>query len=116
MKRMTVNRGNKIVDCFFCHTPTETNADTSALLCGRCVSKLTGAPELPKPQLTAEARKVRKMERTARREAKRAAQLANPTRGRGRGWHLKRVFEWEGQFYSFGQPITAEQARELAGA
>lgn len=36
-----------------------------------------------------------------------------PHAGFGRGWHLKKLFEHEGKFYSFGQEVTAAQADKL---
>lgn len=36
-----------------------------------------------------------------------------PFAGFGRGWHLKKLFEHNGKFYSFGKEITAVEADAL---
>jgi hypothetical protein len=108
-----VKTGTVMLDCMFCRSPTRTDAQTTAVLCGNCTAKLCDAPVQPRPVLTATEQELRRTAR-ARATEERAAHLkAHGTAGRGRGWHLKKLFEWNGAFYSFGTLISAERAREL---
>jgi len=103
------------VNCFFCKTEVKrTNADVRAVLCDRCVQRCLGAPEIKEPvkKVTYEEKKVRKAERLARKAGK-LEKLKTATRGKGRGWHLKKLFHYEGTFYSFGEVIDAAQAERL---
>jgi hypothetical protein len=100
----------------FCRTPTRCDTDTASILCGRCVARLADAPAQPKPTVNPTEAYAQKQQRKLEREQHRKqAQVrkAAVVKGRGRGWHLKRVFEWEGQFYSFGELITPTRAQEL---
>lgn len=118
-KQQTRQTGSKMLDCMFCRTPTRCDAETSAILCGGCVAKLTDAPAPVKPSVSPQERyaqkEQRKLER-AQRKQEATARKSNAVKGRGRGWHLRKVFEWEGQFYSFGELITPARARELMKA
>ena len=111
--------GTKMLECMFCRTPTRTDADTSAILCGGCTARLADPAPTPKPSVNPSEAYAQKQQRKAERVAAKkqaAARKAAAVKGRGRGWHLKRVFEWEGQFYSFGELITEARARELMRA
>ncbi|MDE1940740.1 MAG: hypothetical protein KGI66_01350 [Patescibacteria group bacterium] len=119
----------KEVKCFFCHKPVRADSSAKAILCGDCVSRLSDPPELPKalqpkpvdengnpiikkrgrPRKTDSAQPDAKPVKKERRSAAKTV-----SSGKGRGWHLKKVFEHEGQFYSFGKPITADEAKELS--
>ena len=107
--------GNKMLDCMFCRTPTRTDINTTSVLCGACVSRLADPPARVAAPVSPEVKAARKQERVERKAERVAAKAAAP-KGRGRGWHLKRLFMWEGQAYSFGKPISAKEATKLANA
>lgn len=113
-KQQIRQSGSKTLACMFCRTETRADADASAILCGRCVARLADAPAPVKQPVTAEQKQERKVARQERKQQKAVAPKASA--GRGRGWHLKRLFMWEGQAYSFGQPISAKEATKLANA
>jgi ribosomal protein L37AE/L43A len=116
-KKQTIRQtGTQMLDCMFCRTPTKTDMDTSAILCGNCTARLADPAVRPSPTVNpTEAYAARQERKQQRVEARKQAQArkSNAVKGRGRGWHLKRVFEWEGQFYSFGELITPARAQEL---
>ena len=101
-------------DCAFCRKPMETDPDTSNILCDTCVARLCDPPAQPKPTVvvSVEEKKARKEEREAKKKAKLEAKKT-AKRGKGRGWHLKQLFEYEGKYYSFGKEITSEAAVKL---
>jgi len=105
----------KDMDCFFCGNLVDgVGHDTVAVLCSTCTSRLTGVPE-EKPQvqrLPYEERKARKEARQAKKLAK-LEQKKSAKRGRGRGWHLKKLYEEDGKFYSFGKEIDASTVVKL---
>lgn len=106
------------MDCFFCKTDAgKVGTDTKAVLCGACVQKLTGAPEIkdPTPKLSFAERSAKKAERVARK-AERLQKLKTAKRGRGRGWHLKKLFEFDGEYFSMGEKITPDQAAKIRKA
>lgn len=107
--------GSKMLACMFCKTETRTDSSTTSVLCGRCVSRLADAPAPVQPAVAPAVKAARKAERAERKQARVAAKAAAPA-GRGRGWHLKKLFMWEGQAYSFGKPITPKEASRLANA
>jgi hypothetical protein len=107
-------QGSKMLECMFCRVSTRCDQNTVSVLCGTCVANLTDAPAPPRQPVTDEARAERKAARAERKQQKAVAPKANC--GRGRGWHLKKLFMWEGQAYSFGKPITAREATRLANA
>lgn len=113
--QVRVQTGNHMLDCMFCRTPTRTDINVSSVLCGNCVARLADAPARVAPVVTPEVKAERAQARAERKIAKQAAKAAAPA-GRGRGWHLKRLFMWEGQAYSFGKPITAKQASKLVNS
>lgn len=103
------------MNCFYCRNDAgKVGTDTKAVLCGDCVQRLTGAPDLAPvaPKLTSEEKAARKTARAERKVAK-LEKLKTAKRGRGRGWHLKRLFEFEGQYFTMGQEITAAQAAKI---
>jgi hypothetical protein len=104
----------KPLECFFCRKIVQVDAKTGATLCATCVSKLADAPVQPKPTVvvTAAEKKARKEERLAKTAATLAAKKT-ATKGKGRGWHLKELFAWEGEFYSFGQKISDAAVAKL---
>ncbi len=84
-----------------------------AVLCPRCVQHVADPPVQPKPYVapSVEDKATKKAEREAKKKAKLEAKKT-AKRGKGRGWHLKQLFEFEGQFYSFGKEIgDAEVAK-----
>ena len=96
----------KDLDCIFCKQPVQVDSRTGAALCGDCVAKLSDAPIMPKPTVVVsiEDKKARKAARLAKKAAKLEAKKT-AKKGRGRGWHLKQLFEFDGEFYSFGKKI-----------
>ena len=104
--------------CFFCRRDVPSHdPKAKAVLCSHCVSRLAGAPELPSPvqRLSYEERKAKKEAKAEKKKAKLEA-MKTKTRGKGKGWHLKRVFHYEGQYFSFGKEITPEAAAKLMKA
>jgi hypothetical protein len=101
-------------DCFFCRKPVMTDATTSDLLCDHCVARLSDPPAQPKPVVV-----VTVEEKAAKKEAKVAKKLAKleakktATKGKGRGWHLRQLFEFDGTFYSFGKEIDDKQVARI---
>lgn len=101
--------------CFFCRNACpQASKDATAVLCSHCVQKLVGPPDLKPPaeKLSAEE----KAERKAAKEAKKAEKLEKmktAVRGRGRGWHLKRLFEFDGKYYSMGKEISSVEAMKI---
>ena len=90
------------------------NKTTKSVTCPRCVQLATSPPDLSPVivRLSYEERKDRKAERAVRKAARIQA-LLNKPKGRGRGWHLKRTFPWEGKFYSYGEEVTEQAYRKL---
>lgn len=103
------------MDCFFCRCDAgRTNKDTKAVLCGSCVQKLVNPPDLkPVPEkLSPEAKAEKRQAKVAKRTEK-LEKLKSATRGRGRGWHLKKLFEFDGEYFSMGKAITAAEAVKI---
>lgn len=99
-----------LMDCFFCGSSVSADADTRAILCSRCTSRLAGTPteinKFPKREVSM-TDIVAKQTKTPK-----AAKAANtkPATGFGRGWHLRKEFTApNGDRYSFGKLITVEQ-------
>lgn len=106
------------MNCFFCRAEAgKADKDVKAVLCGNCVQRLCGAPEpsVTAPKLSFEERKARKTARAEKKVAK-LEQLKTAKRGRGRGWHLKKLFEADGQYFSMGKEINALEANKLRKA
>lgn len=106
------------MNCFFCRADAgRVSKDAKAVLCATCVQKLAGAPEIKAPvvKLSAEQKLERKQARAAKKVA-RLEKLKTAVRGRGRGWHLKKLFEFEGQYFSMGKLITADEAMKIRKA
>jgi hypothetical protein len=87
---------------------------TGAVLCAKCVARMSDAPAQPKPTVvvTADEKKARK-EARAEKKATRLAALKNKKKGKGRGFHLKQLAEFEGDFYSFGKKITDAEVAKI---
>jgi hypothetical protein len=101
--------------CFFCKRDVPSHdPKAKAVLCGHCVARLAGAPELPAPiqRLSYDERKAKKEAKIAKKKAK-LESMKTKTRGKGKGWHLKKVFAFEGSYFSFGKEITAAEAAKL---
>src|ERR1017187_7788731 len=103
---MSANKNMKEIECIFCKRPTMVDNKVHAVLCPRCVQHVVDPPTQPKPYVApnVEAKEAKKAERAEKKKAKLEAKKT-AKRGKGRGWHLKQLFEWEGQFYSFGKAI-----------
>lgn len=104
-----------MIKCFWCRADVPQAAKgTAAALCSGCVQRLCGAPDI-KPvaeKLTTEQKAERKQARAVKKVAK-LEKLKSATRGRGRGWHLKKLFEFEGRYFSMGEEITAAEAMKI---
>jgi hypothetical protein len=111
-------KSTKDLDCFWCgKTVMATDARMHAVLCGDCVAKLSDAPIQPKPTVvvSVEEKKARKEARVEKKKAKLEAKKT-AKKGRGRGWHLKQLFEFEGEFYSFGKKIGDAEVAKIRKA
>lgn len=101
--------------CFFCKREVDdVGADCKAVLCARCVARCVGPPELKAsvPKLSYEEKKARKLEREEKKKAK-LESMKTAKRGKGRGWHLKKLFIYEDKFFSYGEEVSALQAKKL---
>jgi hypothetical protein len=106
------------MDCFFCKADAgRVSKDAKAVLCATCVQKLVNPPDIkPVPEkLSPEAKAERKAAKVAKRTEK-LEKLKTATRGRGRGWHLKKLFEFDGQYFSMGKEVSAAEALKLKNA
>lgn len=106
------------MNCFYCRNDAgRIGTDVKAVLCGTCVQRLTDAPA-PAPtvtKLSVEEKAARKTARAERKVAK-LEKLKTAKRGRGRGWHLKKLFEADGTYFSMGKEITAVEAAKIRKA
>lgn len=102
------------LDCFFCGKTVTTDSRVASILCGDCVAKLSDAPIQPKPTVlvSADEKKARKEARVNKKKAKLEAKKT-AKKGRGRGWHLKELFEFDGEFYSFGKLIDVAAVAKI---
>ena len=101
--------------CFFCRRDVPSyDPKAKAVLCSTCVSQLAGPPDIAPPiqRLPYEERKAKKEAKAAKKAAKLEA-MKTKTRGKGKGWHLKKVFHYEGQYFSFGKEITPAAAAKI---
>lgn len=101
--------------CFWCRNfVPQASKGTAAVLCSHCVQRLAGAPDLKPPaeKLTAEQKAERKAEK-AKKKADKLEAMKTAVRGRGRGWHLKRLFEFDGKYYSMGKEISSVEAMKI---
>lgn len=116
-KPLQVLKGGRItLPCFFCGTNVSTTVDVGKLLCGNCTAKCADAPAPLKPYVdptVAYRTKLARAEAKAAKKLEKLAVTAAKPAGRGRGWHLKRIFEFDGKFYSFGTEITKAEADKL---
>jgi len=104
----------KYLDCIFCKRTVEASADAKAILCDHCVQTHGDPPKQPAPYvvLAPEEKAARKQAKKEKKEAK-LQKMKKAKSGRGRGWHLKKLFEWDGQFYSMGKPIDDAQVAKI---
>lgn len=103
------------MECFFCRRVVESHGEkVKAVLCSNCVARLSPAPEpvAPIQRLSYEERKAKKEAKKAKKLEK-LEKMKTAKRGKGRGWHLKKVFVFEGNYFSFGEPIDAATAAKL---
>lgn len=103
------------MNCFFCRDDVpEASKDVKAVLCSKCTARACGAPEIKPdvPKLSYEEKMARKAEKVERKKAK-LEKAKTATRGKGRGWHLKRLFMFDGKAYSFGKEIDLAAANKL---
>lgn len=103
----------KELRCLWCRAGVSVDVKTGATLCAKCVSRLSDPPIQPKVfvPVSAEEKKVRKAGRVEKKQARLEA-LKQKKRGKGRGFHLRELAEFEGMFYSFGKSISdADVAR-----
>ena len=104
-----------IMLCFFCSRDVPSYGEkVKAVLCSHCVARLAGAPDIAPPiqRLSKAERDERKEAKIAKKKAKLEA-MKTTARGKGKGWHLKKVFAFEGAYFSFGKEITAAEAAKL---
>jgi hypothetical protein len=105
-----------MMKCFFCDYPVKTTnpKETKAVLCGSCVAKISDPPEIKEvaPKLSIEEKAERKAIRAEKKKEK-LEKLKTAKRGMGRGWHLKKLFEFEGTYFSMGKEITPAEASKL---
>ncbi len=82
-----------------------------SVICWRCIAKIVAAPETPRviKKLTTEERSSKKEER----EKKKIEKLNSAKKGRLRGWHKKKLFEHDGRFYSYGNPVSDADAMKI---
>lgn len=107
----------KIVRCSVCTTEMEISNHSKSGICEDCVRDSVAPPEQPKPvvRLSVDERKERKAARAIRKAEREAAKATRP-RGRGQGWHKKKLVEIDGQWYSRGREITPEEAERIRNA
>lgn len=115
MKRTNViKRGGTVMQCFFCRNTVRTDSDVVSVLCGTCTAKISDPAARPvQPSMTADVKAAKEAKRVEKQAARATREVTIKHRGRGRGWHLKRAVEFDGQWYSFGKPITAELAKTI---
>lgn len=109
-----MSKNEKEVRCIFCRRSVVIDARNASALCAVCVAKLADAPPPPKTivVLAPEEKEAKKEEKRAKKVAKLEAKKT-ATRGKGRGWHLKQLFEWEGEFFSFGKPVNGTDVAKI---
>lgn len=104
------------MNCFFCRNPVKgSNAkEVKSVLCGTCTAKLSDPPEIKEQpaKLSIEEKEAKKAEKQ-KKKAERLEKMKTAKRGFGRGWHLKKLFEFEGQYFSMGKEITEAEAAKL---
>ena len=104
-----------MMSCSRCFNDVERHGEKlKSILCSDCVAREAAPPEIHAPiqRLSAEEKKARKEARLEKRKAKLEA-MKTKTRGKGKGWHLKRLFMFEGLYFSFGKEITAVEAAKI---
>jgi hypothetical protein len=69
------------------------------------------------PKVTVTLPRSERIARKAARHLRRKEKLAaSKSAGKGRGWHLKKLFLWEDSYFSFGKPIDAAEAVKIKKA
>lgn len=104
-----------MLKCFFCREECpKASKDAKAILCDRCTLRLSAPPDIkvtaPKPTVE---EKAAKKEEKAKKKAEKLEKMKTAKRGFGRGWHLKKLFEFEGQYFSMGKEISAADAAKI---
>lgn len=91
----------KVLKCVYCRTPQTNTQGVRSILCSGCVSKLAGSPVAIGKVPKGVAPKVKRVK---------GSKTVAPSKGWGRGWHLKKVFVApDGSRYEFGQLKTKGQ-------
>jgi hypothetical protein len=104
-----------MMSCSRCFNDVEKHGEKlKSILCSDCVAREAAPPEIHAPiqRLSPDEKKAKKEARLAKRKAKLEA-MKTKTRGKGKGWHLKRLFMFEGLYFSFGKEITAVEAAKI---
>lgn len=104
-----------MMSCDKCGLDVERHGEKlKGIICSDCVAREVGPPEIPAPvqRLSVDEKKARKEARLEKRKAKLEA-MKTKSRGKGKGWHLKRLFMFEGLYFSFGKEITAVEAAKI---
>lgn len=83
--------------------------------CSRCVQGLVGAPEI-KPTVPRIPYELRKLRKEMKNMSGDSVVVPSNTVNKGRGWHLKKLVEIDGTFYSFGKIVDSATAQELQKA
>jgi hypothetical protein len=65
--------------------------------------------------VTVEEKLQRKADRVSAKKAK-LEKKKTAKKGKGRGWHLKQLFEFDGQFYSFGKAVGDAEVAKIRKA
>jgi len=103
------------MECSKCSEWVEQVGDKcTSVICSDCVAQEIPAPEIAAPiqRLSHDEKKARKEARLLKKKAKLEA-MKTKTRGKGKGWHLKKLFMFEGLYFSFGKEISALEATKL---
>lgn len=82
-----------------------------SVICWKCVAKSVAPPEQAKivKKLSVEEKELKKADRAQKKLEK----MNSAKKGKLRGWHKKKLFEHDGQFYSFGNPIPDEEVLRI---
>lgn len=110
-----------MIPCSKCNTPVVVSAGISSVICPLCsmaaAENVAPGTHAVKPRAAwgSKTRNGVRVTATALTGSKskfvRPARPTDPNK-KGRGWHLKGYFEFQGKTYSFGQEIT--DAAEIA--
>ena len=107
-----------ILECKRCTEEVDVKSkDIADVICDRCSMLAAQGADPTLGQTLAQIKDAKPKKPRAPYGSKKAERLAKAALPkRGKGWHLKGYFEWEGQIYSFGQLVTdpTEIARNKA--